>query len=275
MRNNPYIDAVVVHADQKLNREQLVATWDEIGSHYDKFINMSQSMEMALLLHPDQKDYWKDHEYRHEKCNKNYSDFTMQWAGYDKKGERGELFFDKGEEKIMKKRMKKYKDKFVVLWSLSGSAYHKVYPWTYRVMDYFKNHKDIEFITVGDDYCRIIEEEGPHIFNASGEWSIRTTMHLTKHADLVIGTETGVMVAAGCFDTPKIVLLSHSSKENLTKYWKNCISLESDMYCHPCHRLHYSKENCKEHYVTGAAACMAKIKPDDVIEAIETFYKRA
>ena len=66
-------------------------------------------------------------------------------------------------------------------------------------------------------------------------------MVMTKYADLVVGPETGILNAAGCFPTPKITLLSHSRHENLCKYWENdyCLAPEG-AFCHPCHVLHYT-----------------------------------
>jgi hypothetical protein len=61
---------------------------------------------------------------------------------------------------------------------------------------------------------------------------------LTKFADLVIGPETALLNAAGCFDTPKITLLTHSSRENLCSTWKNDYSLQAGCWCSPCHYLH-------------------------------------
>ena len=56
--------------------------------------------------------------------------------------------------------------------------------------------------------------------------------------DVVIGPETGVLNAASYIGLPhKIVMLSHSSKENLSKHWNNTTTLEPEYYpedfCYP------------------------------------------
>ena len=96
-------------------------------------------------------------------------------------------------------------------------------------------------ISVGDDVCMLMERpESARYLPRAGKWKWRQTLTMAKHVDLVIGAETGVLNAAGCFDTPKITFLSHSKHENLCQYWKNdyCLAPE-DTFCHPCHILHY------------------------------------
>ena len=77
--------------------------------------------------------------------------------------------------------------------------------------------------------------------------------------------------AASSLDSHKIVLLSHSSKENLSKHWKNTTSLEPDYYdnfCFPCHKMHYGFDTCNRDNETGGAMCAAKIKPTDIYKDI-------
>jgi ADP-heptose:LPS heptosyltransferase len=80
----------------------------------------------------------------------------------------------------------------------------------------------------------------------SGEWSIRQTLAFIDQADLLVGPETGVMNAAGLHPVKKIVTLSHSSPENLTKHWVNCTSLTpKNTPCYPCHQLHYGRNSAR------------------------------
>jgi len=272
LKNNPYIDEMIIDEEPKRSPDEMKPLFDKIAEGYDKFINLSGSIENGLLLHPLQSEYMWTKEQIHERCNVNYIDRTMELAGYPVKGLNPELFFDENEERITKNFMKKYKGKFVIMWSLSGSSYHKAYPYMEEVAKYL-NRYNVQHITVGDDFCRLLEWKDNKTLNKSGEWSMRRSMNLTKYVDLVISTETAMAVAVSCYDTPKIILLSHSGEENLTKYWKNCISLHSDQDCYPCHKLHYSSKSCPEHALTGAAACMGKIKPETLIEAIKSFME--
>ena len=77
------------------------------------------------------------------------------------------------------------------------------------------------------------------------------------------------MSAVAMEEMPKIVMLSHSSVENLTRDWNNTYSLFSTKTpCAPCHKLIYNWSQCVKDEPTGTAACMAAIPPDAVWSAI-------
>jgi len=110
--------------------------------------------------------------------------------------------------------------------------------------------------------------------NKAGVWTVRQSFIACKYADLVIGPDTGVLNAAACFDTPKIVMLSSASEENLTKYWTNVVALSApDCECHPCHRLIHTN-SCPKGTVQGIAPkCMENIKPEVVLREMEEVYR--
>jgi len=215
----------------------------------------------------------------------------MEVAGYpEAKGQLPELHFTEMEEALAQLIREAHKDKFLILWSLSGSSLHKCYPWTHIVAARIhQSYPDAVIVTVGDEMCKMLESwSHPNTLNKSGVWTIRQSMLMTKYADLVIGPETGVLNAASCYPTPKIVLLSHSSPENLTKYWQNCVPLAAPAHCQPCHRLIYDGECLKSQAQVKAvdgqlipfnvrhegAKCMEALQPERILETIEKFYRR-
>jgi len=279
LQNNPYVDDIIVHETNSILNDKLGEHWDKLSQGYDRVINLSQSIEKGLLAMEGSEEFWLPKEERHRMYNYNYYDRTMEIAGYPIKGTVGELYFSQYEKMVGRALRKKYKNKFLILWALSGSSYHKAYPHTELcIREFLSMHKDAFVITCGDVFCKVLETDlqgHPQIKLCSDEWGIRKSMLTTKIADLVIGTETGITNAVGCYDTPKIVLLSHSSKENLTKYFKNCFSLYAqDCDCYPCHRLIYSREVCPVDAITRATKCMANISPDVVLDCMETVYER-
>lgn len=288
LRENPYIDQFFFQGRDVIPNEDLGPYWEEIGQSFDKVINLSQSIEGSLLKIEGSDAFNWPHKRRHRECNINYIDNTMRIAGYpDKKGLLPELHFSDTEEYLAGIFREKYKDKFVIEISLSGSSFHKTYPWMPYVADEIhKNHDDVIIVTVGDYLCKLLENwQHPNTINKAGIWTVRQSMIMTKYVNLVVGTETGILNAASCYDTPKIVLLSHSSVENLTKYWKNCTSLHArSCNCQPCHRLIYTLNNtCPLEKVTiqengqkfevEVPKCMANIRPEAVYEAFEKHYK--
>jgi hypothetical protein len=70
-------------------------------------------------------------------------------------------------------------------------------------------------------------------------------------------------------------LLGHTSKENITKHFENCITLEAEVPCSPCFSLIYDhdKQKCPIDEVTGAVACMGGgIDPMVIYRIIEKKY---
>lgn len=103
-------------------------------------------------------------------------------------------------------------------------------------------------------------------------------MSFAEVADIIIGTETGLLNAAGGMDAWKIVTLSHSSQENLTKHWRNTIALEQPegkgCPLYHCHVLHGAEGTspwlmCPQDKETGTALCQFSIGPEQMFNAIE------
>jgi ADP-heptose:LPS heptosyltransferase len=134
---------------------------------------------------------------------------------------------------------------------------------------------EITFTLVGDPLCKILEagwEEHPQVRCTSGELDIRDTLALAQRADCVVGPETGVLNAVAFEPMAKVVMLSHSSVENLTKHWENTTSIVPPTSCFPCHRLHHGRKFCPEHEPTGASMCAWESDPEQVIAAILRAY---
>lgn len=276
--NNPYIDDFHAHDESIPATDALTKYWDNLSQGFDRVINLTESIEGSISKSEYRPDFNWPKEKRHAECNVNFYDHTLTLAGYPEvKGKNGELYFTDEEHKIAKSFRKRHGNKFIIVWGLSGSAFHKTYPYAEYVAEVFrKKHSDIMFVTVGDDLCRLLEFNTKDTYKTSGKWSMRRSMIMTKYADLVIGTDTGLMHAAGCYDTPKILLLSANTEENLSKYWKNCINLSANAECQPCHRLIYTLKACpsdNNNLVLGHyPVCMSRLDAKTVLNAIEEVY---
>lgn len=270
--NNPYLDEFIMH-DKNMPRENLPEHWEELQKTVgpeDKWVNFSESIECNVALHPINPGYNYTKKERFDLCNKNYYDATEEWAKLEGCQKLPELYFTPFELEEAQKYLKK--EHINILWQLSGSGRQKVYPWTdYVIGELLKNFENIQIITTGDERCQLLESvEDSQITNLSGRISTRIAMCLTQFVDLVISPDTGVLHASGCYATPKIGLLGHTTRTNITKYFKNDYSLEAQCACAPCFRLIYDSEiQCPRDFVTQAAWCMSEgISPERLYDRI-------
>jgi len=286
LKYNPYVDELIVQKDNQINNFKLRDYWKKMEECFDRFVQLSESIEGTLLLNPERtveidgekvrveasEGYYLSKEEIHERCNKNYLEETHRIAGIDFK--HNPVFYPSPLEKNWaKKERKKIKTKNVVLWSLSGSSVHKVYPWTDNVIAaLLLRNRNVSIVTVGDHLCQLLEvgwEKEKRVILKAGKWPIGKTLSFLSHCDVIVGPETGVLNAASMMRNHKCVFLSHSSNENLTRYWKNTTAFEpEDCPCFPCHKLHFGFSTCNRDSETGGAKCASNIKPDRVVTDI-------
>jgi len=276
LKNNPNIDEFIIHTEhQDIPYEELEYYWHVLGRDFERVINLTKSCEGHLIKVEGSREFNWPKELRHAECNYNFQDRQMELAGYPElKGCVPELHFSEIEEALAETFVSAHKDKFVIIWSMSGSGFHKTYPWSeYIAGELTQQFKDIEIITVGGDDCKILEWQNPQTINKCGVYTVRQSFLLAKYSNLVIGADTGMLNAASCFDTPKIIFMSTNTEENLTKYWKNTTTLHNDdCECYPCHKLIYSN-TCPKGKFNVAPKCMEGIEPSVVLEAIMIRYK--
>ena len=277
LQENPNVDEIILH-DENMQIDNLPDHWKKLKEEIkpDKFINFSESLECNVALHPIQPQYNYTKKERIALCNRNYYDETEKWAKLEGCQKLPELFFLPSELEEARKHIRA--GKFNILWQLSGSGHQKVYPWSdYVIGEVLKNHKDIHFLTTGEEKCQLLESiEDPDITNLAGRIPVRIAMALTGLVDLVVSPDTGVLHASGCYETPKIGLLGHTTIENITKHFKNDYSIEAECDCAPCMRLIYDHDiQCPIECVTHAAWCMSEgIKPEKLYDRIKSIIEK-
>jgi ADP-heptose:LPS heptosyltransferase len=271
--HNPNIDSFWIQETGEIPNLELIEYWKKLASAFDRFINLSESIERRLLCTPDMPEYEAPKETRHELYNRNYMDETMSIAGYPEiKGAVPDLHFKSKEERWATDIRETYKG-FLVVVCLSGSSLHKTYPYADSVVQAIvETLPDAMVLLVGEAGTYGIIDPHPQIVDLCGKIGIRKSFILTRVADLVISPETSVANASSAFDTPKIILLSHSSEENLTKYWKNCFSILPPVQCFPCHQLHYTRASCPLESETNMPVCVALLHPKLILEKVGEVY---
>ena len=272
VKNDPNVDAFVIQDPDQVPIHELGNFWKWLKTRYQRFINLSETVEGNLLSTPDRSMHAWPHELRHALLDVNYLEVTHAVAGIPFPPKQ-KFYPTEIERAWARKERQKMGGSKVILWTLSGSSIHKTWPYLDQIIArILTTDKDARIVTVGEEACKLLEqgwEIEERVVKKSGEWTIRQTLAFIDQADLLVGPETGVMNAAGLHKVPKVVTLSHSSIENLTKHWKNCTSLTpKNTPCYPCHQLHYGSEFCPRHPKEGTSMCQADISADAMWEAI-------
>ena len=266
LKHDPHIDDFYIQDTDQVPNVRLGEFWGHERKKYERFINLSESIEGTLLALPGRPNHaWPANLRRKAMGSVNYMDFAHDLAEVPH-GPQPKFYATPEELAWAKKERAKFGGDMLVMYSLAGSSVHKVWPW----QDHFfarllLEHPKARIVTVGDDLSEMLEmgwEKEPRVIRKSGKYTIRESMALLSVCDVVIGPETGILNAAAHMPMPKIVMLSHSSAENLTRYWVNTTTLEGVAPCWPCHRMHYSFDHCERDEGTGTALCQSGIGMD-------------
>lgn len=275
LAHDPHVDRFIIQGRDEVPPQVLGDFWDYERKKYDKWVNLSESVEATLLAAPGHSNFGWPNGLRAKLMDRNYLEFTHELAEvpppYRPK------FYATDKEKEWAKSQARKMGLRNVLWSLSGSSVHKTWPHLDAIIArLLLSYGDVHVVLVGDEVCAILEagwQAEKRVHCLSGKWTIRQSMAFCEEADLIIGCETGLLNAAGSMETPKIVMLSHSSEEMLTKHWKNTISLTQrggGCPMQPCRMMHNDWSTCNkyEDETTTAAMCMYHIGVEQAWEAV-------
>lgn len=270
IKHDPNVDDWFIQDPDQVPNHELPQFWAHHARKFARFVQLSESVEGTLLAMPGRANHaWPD-AVRRKYLGQNYLEFTAELAGVPYQS--AAKFYPTAEErKWAEGRMGDCSP--CVVFALAGSSVHKFYPGQDAVIArILVEFPDCRIFLVGDPSCKMLElgwENEPRVKCLSGEIGIRETLALAQVADVVIGPETGVLNAVAFEPNRKVVLLSHSSVENLTKHWLNTVSVKPvGVACYPCHRLHFDRSFCPQDEETGAAVCQRSIHPGVVFEAI-------
>lgn len=257
VKHDPNIDEFYIQDRDQVPNQGLEFFWREQAKKYDRWINLSESVEGALLTIRNRIVDSYPPAVRHSLCNRNYLEYMHEIAQvpFDPKVH----FYPTEAEREWARKERESLADFVVVYSLSGSSVHKHWPWMDNVISgMLIDFPEISVVLVGGPDGVVLEqgwEKAPRVKRTCGKWSIRETLAFVQTADVVIGSETGVLNAVSMEPMPKVVFLSHSTQENLTRDWVNTHSLASvhtvckgrgNNEAPACHQMHYGWDHCTE-----------------------------
>ena len=287
---DPNIDRLITQLQDQIPMNWLGYYWHWMrykwmGKGFDKWVNLTESVEGNLLALTGNVRFEWPARVRHELMNVNYLEHQHKLAEIPYEPS---FKFHPTEDEVKwrnteRARMKKAGiDKFI-LWPLAGSSRtHKLYPHQDIVWKHiFAHYPTWGVVTCGDGSCADLEagfDGEPRLWKTCGKWSIRQVLAMMELADIVCGPETGVLSCAAFYPMPKIVFLSHSTVQNLTRDWINTTSLwaptteclgRGKNEAPACHKMLPTFEGCRRHEVHGTAQCAAEIEPAWVWEHLQ------
>lgn len=167
-------------------------------------------------------------------------------------------------------------DRFLLAWQFKGSSKNKWYPYFDLVIQkaIMQNYPEVFVLGLGDIEDRFKwkhKYHGGRFLNMGSNVTFREAALLTSICDCLVSPETGIFVFSQAFpEVPKVLLATHTTGEHICCGNETTI-LTSTAKCAPCYNIEWGNE-CPQ--VDGVPACIGKIDPSRVIEAIENIILR-
>jgi ADP-heptose:LPS heptosyltransferase len=270
LRYDPNIDHILVTPQGSVPAEQLPEYWNARTNGFHRVINLCESVEVAALLVPKQLGFFHDDETRRRLCGHiNYVEHTHKIAGVPLPAR---PWYYPLDEELHAAKVRINSVKSVVV-CLTGSAEYKTWPNAMEFLRAVLSDTDAQVFLAGatrDEHLskELLEAVWPPFRSRVVDmtsWHIRESLAVACLADAVVGPETGIMNAVSYREMRKVLWLSHSSHENLSKNWMNTVTITPAVPCHPCHRLHSTQKFCPRGPSGQFAACSEAITGEQVL----------
>lgn len=273
LKHDPNIDDLVVFSDTVIPHAESVAFWCHQAQRHQKWVNLIGSVENRLLPHETSYEFFLPHSVRHRLMNANYLETVHAYADLPPTGFR-QKYYPSAEERAWAEKIRAELPGPLVVINPAGSGPVKYWPYAQRLMELLAERK-VYSIAIGDIRDETVVGCEPYGIFGGMEWPVRHALALALQADAVVATESLVANAVAFEPMLKVVTLSHSSIENLTKHWVNTASAEAlAIPCYPCHRVHPpSYSFCARDTTTKAAACQAVARPEGIAKLVLSYLE--
>lgn len=272
LRHDPHIDAIEAQPDGVFDGGPFqIAYWLCVERRHKRFINCIGAVERNTLPSPQEPDFYLPREQRDRLHAGNYVQRMAAWCGLPFDAETTQQrFYPTAVEIAQAAKRRAEFDGPVVVINPSGSTLPKWWPHVDKLTARLTK-QGVHCVIVGDLRGQTFKA-GPLVRIVGTDWPIREVIAFAQLADVVVGEESALVNAVAYEGMLKIVLLSHSSHDNLTRDWTETLAIApAGVDCYPCHRVHHGWTHCKRDKATGAAWCQAAIGVDDVAEQVEKY----
>ena len=288
--NNPYIDKLSVKKSGEIGDGSGILSWQKwfVGrtGEFAKFVNLSHTCESSLAVVPAQTQFYWPNSVRRRLCGYSYLEMVHDVCEVEHDFTIGPRFYPTSEEIEKAFETKAKVGKRVIGWCIAGSRHDKIYPFApmaiarliketgLPVIMFGAAGKDFELAKRIQEHVQRQNSSDEGLFLALSpdaekpSWPIRRSLTQAQACDLVISPDTGPAWAVAMEDIPKIILLSHASDINITKHWRNTVSLHADparVDCYPCHKLHDEPGTCRPNKDNTGAACISDISVETLV----------
>jgi predicted SAM-dependent methyltransferase len=249
LKHDPNIDDLVVFSDTVIPNDEAVAFWCHQAKRHTKWINLIGSVENRLLPHETSYEFFLPQSVRHRLMNSNYLEMVHAYSDLPTTNFR-QRYYPSAAEEAWAKRIRAELPGPVVVINPAGSG-----------------------PVIKDESVLGVE---PYGIYAGMEWPVRHALAYALQADAVVATESLIANAVAFELMLKVITLSHSSVENLTKHWVNTASAEPlALGCYPCHRVHPPNYSfCARDTTTKAAACQALARPETIAKLVIEYLEK-
>jgi len=284
--NDPRFKRITLFELEKYPLDQVIdlarERWDELGRTLkpDRTINLWRTLETECIAERYQDIFHGSlGERRSFLAGKNFYDAVFRRCNIPvpEKIKLDCFYFDEHETAWGQRWRKRHEDEFVLIMPMTGSCWHKMFTrFPELVSEILDRYEDAVIYVTGDDTNKGSMWSHPRIKNAMGYAPVKQIMLMAKHADMVIGPETGVVAAAGMWGTPKIMLCTASGVYQTCKYHDNDFSIQSDVYCSPCHLSVYGPSDCLTVLKDGDIsypACIEAFSIEEIMGKVDYVYR--
>lgn len=266
LRHDPHIDRMIVCAPYILPPTDMIATWQWERVKYHRWINLIHSVEGRMLPTDVDVMFHQPDSVRRALCAGNYVEMVHLFAELPYVPR--QRFYPSADEVSWAAAERARYDGPVVVLNPHGSTWPKWWPHTERC---------VELLAAAGVHSVVLGEwrgEPPRLASRYGhfigkQWTIRQAFTFAAVADCVVGEESAIVNAVAFEPVPKIVLMSHSPADSLTRDWTNTTAIAPvKMPCYPCHRIHRDQSFCVFEKRTQSAGCQAIIMPGTIADLV-------
>jgi len=272
-----------IRSGKPLNEMEIVyQRWDAVEKEVkpDKVVNLFRTLESKCLA----ERYQPEFKYSLEDRQKRFGKLDWYEPAFDACGipfpddlDTTGLYYKPESLNWAEGWKATHNGQFIIMIPVAGSGLQKSYPQmkelVYEILDKYENA--VIYLVGGINN----EQNWRHkrIYHVFGDMPYKQVVLMAKHANLVIGPETGLHVAAGMWGTPKIQLCNLSNVWQLNNKHKNDYSIQSQCECSPCHKMINSIFDCDKtvvHDFGMVSECTMMYDKELILENIETVYNK-